>query len=92
MTAAAPDDLFSVDVLTVYGANWCGDCRRTKRWLDAAGREYRWIDRDADPDVKRRLADAGHLAIPVVVFPDGRVLVEPSDGEMAAATGAAPGA
>jgi len=89
MTTAAPDDLFNVDVLTVYGADWCGDCRRTKRWLDANGRAYSWIDRDADPELKRRLADAGYLAIPVVVLPDGTILVEPSNSEMAAATGIA---
>jgi len=81
----APKDLFAVDVLTVYGSDWCGDCRRTKRWLDANEREYRWIDRDGNPDVRRRLADAGYLAIPVVVFPDGTILVEPSDAEMASA-------
>jgi mycoredoxin len=87
MTTAAPDDLFNVDVLTVYGADWCPDCRRTKRWLDASGIEWRYVDRDADPDLKRRLADAGYLAIPVVVFPGGTILVEPSDADMAAATG-----
>jgi glutaredoxin len=91
MTTAAPDDLFNVDVLTVYGADWCGDCRRTKRWLDAEGHGYRWVDRDADADLKRRLADAGYLAIPVVVFPGGTILVEPSDADMAATVGDAPG-
>jgi mycoredoxin len=88
MSTAAPDDLFTVDVLTVYGADWCGDCRRTKRWLNAHEHDYRWVDRDADPEVRKRLADAGYLAIPVVVFPDGRILVEPSDGQMALATAA----
>jgi mycoredoxin len=85
MTTSAPEDLFTVATLTVYGADWCGDCRRTKRWLNANGIDYSWIDRDADPDVRRRLAEAGYLAIPVVVFPDGRILVEPSDPELAAA-------
>ena len=28
------------DVL-VYMTSWCGDCRRTLRWLDAAGVAYR---------------------------------------------------
>jgi glutaredoxin len=89
MTAATSDDLFNVEVLTVYGADWCPDCRRTKRWLEASGAEYRYVDRDADKDLKRRLADAGYLAIPVVVFPGGTILVEPSDADMAAALSAA---
>ena len=72
-----------VSITTVYGADWCGDCRRTKRWLEASGIEWTWIDRDADPAVRAMLADAGYLAIPVVVLPDGTVLVEPSDASLA---------
>jgi hypothetical protein len=33
------------------------------------------------------LADAGYLAIPVVVLPSGAVLVEPSDAQLAEAVG-----
>jgi mycoredoxin len=74
--------------VTVYGADWCGDCRRTKRWLEASGIEWTFVDRDANPDVKAMLADAGYLAIPVVVLPDRTVLVEPSDDALAAALAA----
>jgi mycoredoxin len=74
-------------ITTVYGADWCGDCRRTKRWLAASGIEWSWIDRDATPGIRTMLAEAGYLAIPVVVFPDGNVLVEPSDETLAAAVG-----
>ncbi len=80
-----PAALPIADVVTVYGADWCGDCRRTKRWLDASGIEWVWIDRDADPAVRSMLADAGYLAIPVVVLPGGTVLVEPSDRSLATA-------
>ena len=82
--AALPD----TTTITVYGADWCGDCRRTKRWLQASGLEWTWIDRDADPEVKTMLADAGYLAIPVVVLPGGQVLVEPTDAALATAVGA----
>ncbi len=74
--------------VTVYGADWCGDCRRTKRWLDGSGLEWVYVDRDADPAVRAMLAEAGYLAIPVVVLPDGSVLVEPSDAALARAVGA----
>jgi mycoredoxin len=80
-----PAALPAVSSVTVYGADWCGDCRRTKRWLLASGIEWTWIDRDADPAVRAMLADAGYLAIPVVVLPDGTVLVEPSDRALAEA-------
>ena len=82
--AALPD----TTTITVYGADWCGDCRRTKRWLQASGLEWPWIDRDADPEVKTMLADAGYLAIPVVVLTGGQVLVEPTDAALATAVGA----
>ena len=87
LTAPNPAALPAATTVTVYGADWCGDCRRTKRWLNSSGLDWTWIDRDADPEVRRMLADAGYLAIPVVVLPSGRVLVEPSDTQLAEAVG-----
>jgi glutaredoxin len=84
-----PAALPVVTTITVYGADWCGDCRRTKRWLNTSGIEWTWIDRDADPEVRRMLADAGYRAIPVVILPSGRVLVEPSDAQLSEAVGSA---
>jgi mycoredoxin len=83
-----PTALPVATTVTVYGADWCGDCRRTKRWLEASGIEWEYIDRDADPAVRAMLAEAGYLAIPVVVLPGGNVLVEPSDAALARAVGA----
>ena len=77
------------DILTVYGADWCGDCRRTRRTLDDAGVAYRYVDLAADPTGRALLDGAGYRAIPVVVTSDGRVLVEPSVGELEEAVGIA---
>lgn len=71
------------DELTMYGADWCGDCRRAKRHLDAAGVAYRWVDLTQDPAAKVMLAAAGLRAIPVIATPDGRVLMEPSNAQLA---------
>lgn len=76
------------DVLTVYGADWCGDCHRTRRYLDRAGVAYRYVDLRDDTVAQQILDDAGLRAIPVVVTAGGVVLVEPSDDELAAALGA----
>ena len=73
------------DVLTVYGASWCWDCRNTRRYLDAAGVEYRYVDLGADRAAQALLDEAGYRAIPVVVTPDGTVLIEPSERELAVA-------
>ncbi|MDA2960671.1 MAG: glutaredoxin domain-containing protein [Actinomycetota bacterium] len=72
--------------LTVYGAEWCKDCRRTSALLAHFGVDYVHVDLEAEPD---RADEARQLAgiqrIPVVHFDDGDVLVEPSDADLTAA-------
>lgn len=75
------------DVLTVYGASWCGDCQSTQRFLDSAGIDYRYVDLGADRASQTMLDDAGYRAIPIVVTTDGTILIEPSARELAAALG-----
>ena len=70
--------------LTVYGADWCGDCRRAKRHLDSAGVAYRWVDLTQNRGAKGMLTAAGLRAIPVIATADGRVLMEPSNAELRA--------
>lgn len=67
--------------LTVYGADWCGDCRRSKRLLDRLAVPYAWIDVDADRAASAEVMriNGGIRAIPVIVFPDGHHLTEPAD-------------
>lgn len=72
--------------ITVFGAEWCGDCRRTSRQLKELGIPYTYIDVDADEAGRERaIAIAGRMNIPVVVFSDGSFLVEPSNPELLAA-------
>ena len=35
--------------ITVYGAPWCPDCRRSKKFLDEHRVPYEYVDIDADP-------------------------------------------
>ena len=70
--------------ITVYGAQWCGDCIRAKRILDQYEASYQWIDVDGDEqalDIVRK-ANNGMRSIPTIFFPDGSILVEPSNGEL----------
>ncbi len=71
--------------VTIYGAEWCGDCRRSRRLLEARGVAFDYVDVAAQPAVRRELAENGYPAIPVVVLPDGTILMEPSDERLAAA-------
>ena len=69
--------------IRVFGADWCGDCIRAKRMLDRTGQPYEWIDVDAVPGAAEEAERlSGRKNIPVVVMPDGRILVEPSDPEL----------
>lgn len=71
--------------IQMYGADWCGDCRRTKRQLDELGVEYSYLDVEHDDALKdAAIAISGVQSIPVVVFPDGTHLVEPSNPAMRA--------
>ena len=65
--------------IKMYGAQWCGDCRRTKRQLDELGVPYEYLDVEHDDQLRdEAIAISGRQSIPVVVFADGTHLVEPT--------------
>jgi glutaredoxin len=68
-------------MITMYGADWCGDCVRTKTQLTELGVEFEFLDTEAGHREKA-IEICGEQAIPVVVFPDGEYLVEPSNDEV----------
>lgn len=76
----------SKDQITMYSAQWCGDCRRSKRLLDSLNVEYTIIDVETDQSAadKVREINGGTQSIPVIVFSDGTHLTEPSDIELSA--------
>ena len=71
--------------IQVYGADWCADCRRTKRQLDDLGVDYAYLDVEHDDELRdRAIAISGKQSIPVVCFPDGTHLVEPTNPSLRA--------
>jgi mycoredoxin len=83
MTASHPAT--DPELITVYGADWCRDCRRTKRLLDARAVPFAYVDVAAQPAIREVLTANGYPAIPVVVLRDGTILMEPSDDTLGAA-------
>ncbi|RNC81213.1 MAG: FAD-dependent oxidoreductase [Phycisphaera sp.] len=75
--------------LTLFGANWCPDCRNTKVFLGEMGVSYLWVDVDANPDANERIASLnnGKRVIPTIELADGGVMVNPSNAELADALG-----
>jgi len=72
------------DKITVYGAAWCGDTRRTRRLLDALAVPYVYIDIDDDPSAEEWITEAnnGKRLTHTVDLGGGKLLFEPSDEEM----------
>ncbi len=69
------------DKIIVYGTSWCGGSRRAKRILDENKILYRWIDIDQDKESQAVVEkiNNGFRSVPTILFPDGSILVEPSD-------------
>jgi mycoredoxin len=71
----------SEDKIKVYGTTWCPDCMRAKRVLSEKSVDFDWIDisNDATARVYVEKVNKGNRSVPTIVFPDGSVLVEPSN-------------
>jgi len=76
-------------MIILYGTEWCSDCTRSRRFLDRKRVRYQWVDIDEDAEARAFVehANRGYRSVPTIVFPDGGILVEPSDAELAARLG-----
>ena len=85
-TNSCKEQTMSKDQITMYGADWCGDCRRSERLLNELNVEYTKIDTDADVTAVDKVIEinGGAKSIPVIVFSDGTHLTEPSDNDLKA--------
>ena len=72
--------------ITMYGADWCGDCRRSKRLFEELDVQVNHIDVEADKSAAAKVVEinGGAQSIPVIVFPDGTHMTEPSDNDLKA--------
>jgi glutaredoxin-like protein len=70
----------------MYSADWCGDCRRSKRLMDSLNVKYSIIDVDADEAAAAKVIEinGGMRSIPVIIFSDGTHMTEPSDIDLKA--------
>ncbi|MFY0407812.1 glutaredoxin family protein [Solicola sp. PLA-1-18] len=73
--------------VTIYGADWCPDYRRSRALLQARSVDHVHVDTDTEDGARRAREISGASRIPVVVLEDGSHLVEPSDEELASRLG-----
>ena len=74
--------------ITMYGDDWCGDCRRAEKIFVDNNIEFQKIDLELDEnehfvesEVLRR--NNGKKSIPVNVFDDDSHLTEPTNAQLA---------
>ena len=77
-------------MIKVYATTWCGDCKMALKVLDERQVAYQYIDIDREPEAAKLVQEinGGFRTVPTILFPDGRVLVEPSRRELEAALAA----
>jgi thioredoxin reductase (NADPH) len=75
--------------ITIYGAYWCPDCRRSKQFLGEHQIPYKWVDIEQDKAGETYVLQKndGKRIIPTIEFEDGSILVEPSNAELAVKLG-----
>jgi len=73
-----------VSEIILYGTNWCGGSRRARLILDQHKIAYQWVDIDKDAQAAAWVeqANRGYRSVPTILFPDGSILVEPSNTEL----------
>jgi thioredoxin reductase (NADPH) len=71
--------------IRLYGAFWCPDCRRAKQFFGEQRIAYQYIDIEKDPTAMALVEQINHgkRIIPTILFPDGSILVEPSNAQLA---------
>jgi mycoredoxin len=75
--------------ITVYALDWCRDCWGAKNFLDAHGIEHTWVNIDQNPEARAFVERVNHgmRGVRTMVFPDGSLLVDPTNAELAAKVG-----
>lgn len=73
------------DSIVVYGTTWCPDCKRSKQFLGDQRVQYHWVDIELDSESMAYVEEInnGKRMVPTIVFPNGEVLIEPSNAELA---------
>ena len=72
-------------LITIYGTSWCGGSRRARLLFDRNNITYTWIDIDLDDKSAKYVEslNRGFRSVPTIVWPDGSMLVEPSEDQIA---------
>ena len=70
--------------IQVYGTKWRPDCVRVKQAFGRHKITCTWYDIEENEHLRSFIerANWGYKSVPTIVFPDGSILVEPSNTEL----------
>ena len=70
--------------IVMYGTSWCPDCRRAQRVLEQNGVQYEYVNIEEDEAAAAYVVEVnrGYRSVPTILFPDGSILVEPSNAQL----------
>jgi mycoredoxin len=70
--------------IKIYGTSWCPQTLRAKQCLTRNEVPFDWCDIEDDKQGREFVekVNRGNRSVPTIVFPDGTILVEPSDSEL----------
>ena len=69
------------NTIIVYATDWCGDCKRSRYYLDQAHIPYQYINIEENEEAMAEVIkiNNGFQSVPTIVFPNGKILVEPTN-------------
>jgi thioredoxin reductase (NADPH) len=77
--------LDSANTIVVYSTVWCPDCKQAKKFFGEQRVPYINVDIEQDAEAMALVEriNQGKRIVPTIVFPDGDILVEPSNAQLA---------
>ncbi len=72
-------------IIAVYSTTWCPDCKRAKGFFGEHRVQYENVDIEENPDGVAFVEklNKGMRVIPTIIFPDGEILAEPTNAQLA---------
>ena len=73
-----------MEQIKMYGTRWCPDCLRAKQIFSKHNIAFTWHDIEQDEEACAYVekVNGGFKSVPTILFPDGSVLVEPSNAAL----------
>ncbi len=71
-------------MIIIYATDWCFDCRRARMFLNQHQIPYEWVNIDKNKEGEQFVlkVNKGMRSVPTILFPDGSILVEPSNNQL----------